>query len=219
MSGILPKLVLFFFLSFPLFADSSLPEGAIYAPSDNSKSLASLVENPQVIHSEVSWVEDSQNPRLIDMVCDTQSVCGASLDKLCSTLEDLAHYPKIFNFCFDSAPVGNQVKLTGGIKAMGVLFKTSVNLVLREGNRTNSKAYYVFDFLSSDGVVDMLRVEFYFQEVQLNGRSYCYVRMSDYADIKRIAPFQKLLMSIFIDSIHKGFINNLTDAAQGKPKR
>lgn len=183
--------------------------------------LARLVNRPEAIRSEVASYRDGDDT-WISTEADVQVCTDIPLEQLKKAITDYNSYAACFKRTTASeilwkAREGTALYLQLTVGALGFTFITNHTILLKEEVNDSGRFLLRFSHLADDGMVRNVHGYWYFQTVDIKGKSYTYIRYYSASDSLKKNALQKVASAMFIDSEYMGMLKELLAAAKRVP--
>jgi hypothetical protein len=174
---------------------------------------------PGIIKAVVSQEMGDDKIRWIEMYTDVHIVSALPMDALQRTILDFASYPRIFRRNQETAVIRENdavyLDMVVGAKFLGIDFLVSYRVVVAELRNTPEEFILDFSHVSDDGSVKDVSGRWYVKKIPRpdGGEQQCYVRYYARSTALRKYPFQRMIMSMFINSESRDLMNQFVKAA------
>jgi hypothetical protein len=181
--------------------------------------IEKIFNRPGIIKTEVSQEKGDDNIRWIEMYTDVHLATNIPMDTLRKTILDFDNYHRIFKRNHNTATIrdGDKVYLDMivGLEVLGISFLTAYRVLVRELRNTSEEFVLDFSHISDDGNAKDIFGRWYLKKIppSVGGEEQCYVRY--YASSKVVSknPFQRMIMTMFIDGESRDLMKQFLKAA------
>ncbi|MDR1597011.1 MAG: hypothetical protein LBR99_04830 [Treponema sp.] len=179
-----------------------------------------IFNRPGIVKTEVSQEKVDENIRWIEMYTDVHLATDIPMDTLRRTILDFDNYPRIFRRNHDTAVIWKDDKvyldMIVGLELFGISFLTAYRVLVRELRNTSEEFVLDFSHVSDDGNVKNVFGRWYLKKIPPSpgGNEHYYVRY--YASSKVLCkyPFQRMIMTMFIDGESRDLMKQFLKAAE-----
>jgi hypothetical protein len=208
------KLPALFFLSLSLLSaqeiDRAIPGREI---------LEKITNTPGIIKTMVSREKGDDRTRWIEMHTDVHIVSAIPMDKLRRAILDFAQYPRIFRRNEKTAVIRENeaiyLDMDVGAEFLGIDFFVNYRVLVTEIRNTPEEFILDFSYISGDSSVQDVSGWWYLKKLPQTGdaEQQFYVRYYAYSKMANKYPFQRMIMSLFINSESRDLMNQFVKAA------
>jgi ribosome-associated toxin RatA of RatAB toxin-antitoxin module len=206
--------LVFLFLPFLLRAADTRSE---IAPGANFKQL---INKPAVVYSGVDSYQEGKS-EWVSMEADVHMCTDVPLAALKQAVTDYNNYTKIFSRMTDSKVRGEdenglELFLQLSVGALGINIVTNYSILMNTETDEPDCFFLTFSHYSDDGTVRNINGSWYFKTVELDGKSYTYIRYYSASESLKQKALQKTAASLFINSEYTSMLKELVAAARKK---
>jgi hypothetical protein len=174
---------------------------------------------PGIIKAVVSGETGDDTIRWIEMHTDVHILSAIPLDRLRSTILDFEGYPRIFRRNHETIVIRENdalcLDMAVGAEFLGIEFLVKYRVAVTELRNTPEEFILDFAHVSDDGSVKDVSGRWHIKKLPRSGgaEQQCYVRYYAYSKALRKYPFQRMIMSLFINSESRDLMNQFIKAA------
>jgi hypothetical protein len=179
--------------------------------------LAKIFNKPGLIKTEVSQERGDDKIRWIEMSMDVHIVTDIPMDNLQKAIMNFDNYPRIFKRNRSTTTIRKaemvSLDMTVGVELMGISFLTKYRVLVTELSNTPDELILDFSHLADDGNIKDVYGRWYVERIPGGGKEQFYVRYYASSRVIRKYPFQRMLMSMFINSESRDLMEQFLIAA------
>jgi hypothetical protein len=181
--------------------------------------LETIYGAPGIIKAVVSQERGDDKIRWIEMYTDVHIVSAIPMEALRRTILDFASYPRVFRRNHETAIIRENgavyLDMVVGAEFLGIDFLVSYRVVVAELRNTPEEFILDFSYVSDDGGVKDVFGRWYVKKIPRpdGAEQQFYVRYYAYSKVVRKYPFQRMIMSMFINSESRDLMNQFVKAA------
>jgi hypothetical protein len=208
------KLLALFLLGFSFLSaqetDIEIPDREILKKINNT---------PGIIKTVVSQEKGDDKIRWIEMRIDVHTVSAIPMDKLRRAILDFDTYPRIFRRNEKTTVIRENeavcLDMDVGAEFLGIDFFVNYRVLATETRNTPEEFILDFSYVSGDSNVQDVSGWWHVKKLpQAEGaEQQFYVRYHAYSKVASKYPFQRMIMSLFIDSESRDLMNQFVKAA------
>lgn len=178
--------------------------------------LEKINNTPGIIKTMVS--QDNTIP-WIEMYTDVHIVSAIPMDKLRRTILDFNNYPRIFRRNKEIAVIRENgavcLDMAVGAEFLGIGFLANYRVLVSELRNTPEEFILDFSHVSDDGNAKDVSGRWHIKKLPPSegAEQQYYVRYYAYSKVLRKYSFQRMIMSLFINSESRDLMNQFIKAA------
>jgi len=180
--------------------------------------LRRILERPEVINTRVGRTIEGNNT-WINMEADVHACTAISLERMKEIITDYSQYAQIYRRTTISRIAGRNERGTLAffelsVGALGIHVISAFTLLKEIRIDTPDSFYLTFTHVSDDGTVRNIRGSWYLQKVEMDGKTYTYIRYFSAQDSLQVAILQRQAASMFIGSEYISIVRETLAAAR-----
>jgi hypothetical protein len=174
---------------------------------------------PGIIKAVVSRETGDGTSRWIEMHTDVHIVSAIPLEALRRTILDFESYPRIFRRNHETSVIrekgGVCLDMAVGAEFLGIEFLVKYRVAVAELRNTPEEFILDFTHVSDDGSVKDVSGRWQLKKLPRpeGAEQQCYVRYHARSKAAPQYPFQRMIMSLFINSESRDLMNQFVKAA------
>ena len=212
-----PYLLLLLLLIFTVTGDAQ-PSFRSAASMPENVNLRRILEKPEVINTRVERIDEGSNT-WISMEVDIHACTAIPLERMKEVITDYSRYTQIYRRTTVSRIAGRNERGTlaffeVSVGALGIYVVSSFTLLKEINIDTPDSFYLTFTHVSDDGTIRNILGSWYLRKVEIDGRTYTYMRYFSSQDSLQVAILQRQAASMFIGSEYTGMLRETLAAAR-----
>jgi hypothetical protein len=182
--------------------------------------LEKIFNKPGIVKTDVSQEKGSDNVRWIEVYTDIHIATDIPLENLRRAILDFDNYPRMFKRNLSIAVIREEGKvyhdMTMGAELMGISFLTKYRVLVTELSNTPDEFVIDYRLVSGDGTIKEFYGRWYLEKIPrpVGGEARYYVRYHASSVVIRKYPFQRLIMSLFINGESKDLMSQFVKTAK-----